>query len=109
VWGSFEKELDLNNYTNSNYSVSIRNSLLRTEDYASIAAIAGGPGANLVNVTDPLFVRTSLTSTRPDYRLQDASPATTPRRPAADTVPPRDLLNLPRNLSTPSLGAYEHK
>jgi len=111
LWGSFEDELFVKNYTDPNYSVDIKNTLLRTREYASNAAVVGGPTVNLVN-QDPLFNATSLTSSRPDYRLKDASPATAPRRvpagPAA-SLPGRDLQNLPRLLASPSLGAYEHK
>ena len=110
VWGSFEDELFLDNYPEYAATLSIRNSLLRTKEYATNPGVIGGSGVNLLN-TEPLFVRTSLTSSRPDYRLQDASPVAAPRRAPADpgTVPAHDLLNLPRNAAAPSLGAYEHK
>ena len=109
VWGSFEDELFVKNF--ADYSPVISNSLLRTKEYATTAAVIGNTGANLVNV-DPLFKRTALVGGKPDYTLQDGSPATTPRRAPSGIVPPRDLLNLPRpsNGNTqPSLGAYEHK
>ncbi len=108
VWGSFIDELLVDNYAEYS-SLNIRNSLLRTQEYATTTAVIGGPGVNLVN-TDPLFLRTTLSFSQPDYRLQAASPATAPRRATAGPVPSRDLLNLPRlNLNAPSLGAYEHK
>ncbi len=110
VWGSFEDELFVKNYA-AYTLLDIRNSLLRTKEYAATAGVVGGPDVNIIN-KDPLFVSTTLTGSRPDYRLQDASPATAPRRAPADpsTVPTRDLLNLLRaNLNAPSLGAYEHK
>ena len=113
VWGSFEDELFVQNF--ADYSPTIRNSLLRTKEYATNTTVVGGANVNLVNV-DPLFKRTSLTSNIPDYTLQDASPATTPRRTpfvsVGTVLPPRDLLNLPRPTppnTQPSLGAYEHK
>ena len=118
VWGSYEDELFLQNNADPNYTFNIRNTLLRTKEYQATTSAAGKPGlaapalANLVNV-EPLFRRTLLTSSRPDYRLMATSPATAPRRPAATapglTVPPTDLLNLLRNSATPSLGAYEYK
>ena len=116
VWGSFEDELYLQNNGDPTFTFSILNSLLRTKEYGAASDATGTPGLafptrfNIVNV-DPLFVRTSLSSSRPDYTLQATSPATTPRRAKAigSTTPPRDLINLPRNLNTPSLGAYEHK
>jgi len=112
VWGSFEDELFVKNF--ADYSPTINNSLLRTKEYATNATVVGGANVNLVNV-DPLFKRTSLSGGIPDYSLQDASPATTPRRTPFGIVPARDLLNLPRPSAghtlpvQPSLGAYEHK
>ena len=118
VWGSIEDELLLDNNTDYLATVSIRNSVLRTKEYQATTNAAGKPGladpalANLINI-DPLFKRTPLTGSRPDYRLQDASPVIAPRRPKApgSAVPSVDLLNISRsaNLNTPSLGAYEHK
>ena len=112
VWGSFEDELLLDNSADYLPTVTIRNSLLRTQLYATNPGIVGGANVNLVNA-DPLFIRTTLTSSRPDYRLQNASPATAPRRAKAAgfPVPSVDLVNMSRlnNLNTPSLGAYEHK
>ncbi|MFC6221945.1 hypothetical protein ACFP2F_01730 [Hymenobacter artigasi] len=116
VWGSFEDELYLQNNGDPTFTFSILNSLLRTKEYGAASDATGTPGLafptrfNIVNV-DPLFVRTSLSSSRPDYTLQATSPATAPRRAKAtgSTTPPRDLINLPRNLTFPSLGAYEHK
>ncbi|WP_426058556.1 hypothetical protein [Hymenobacter sp. B1770] len=104
VWGSLEDELFVKNHPEY-AALSIRNSLLRTKEYATTPAVIGAAGVNLIN-TEPLFKRTSFTN--PDYTLQDNSPATAPRRPAAGTVPPRDLRNLLRKMNTPSLGAYEH-
>ena len=109
VWGSFEDELFVKNF--ADYSPVISNSLLRTKEYATTAAVIGNTGANLVNV-DPLFKRTALVGGKPDYTLQDGSPANTPRRAPSGIVPPRDLLNLPRPTppnTQPSLGAYERK
>ncbi len=117
VWGSnlgpgtIDDELYLKNYTEPGYTISIANSLLRTKAYASTPAVVGAAGTNLLNV-DPLFVRTTLVSSRPDYTLQATSPANAPRRPAAGAVPARDLRNLPRpaaGQTQPALGAYEHK
>ena len=108
--------LFLQNNGDPGFTLNILNSLLRTKEYGAATnapgkpGLAAGPFANIVNV-DPLFVRTSLTGSRPDYTLQATSPATAPRRPkaAGSTTLARDLLNLPRSLNTPSLGAYEHK
>ncbi len=115
VWGSFENELLLDNNADYLATLNIRNNILRTKDYLATTSATDKPGlaapalANLVNI-DPLFKRTALTSSRPDYRLQDASPAKLPKRDkaAGTSTPPRDLLNLPRpDLNKPTLGAYE--
>ncbi|GAB3877450.1 hypothetical protein GCM10028824_37540 [Hymenobacter segetis] len=117
VWGSFEDELFLQNNGDAGFTFNILNSLLRTKEYQATTDATGKPGlalaarANIVN-KDPLFVRTSLTSSQADYSLQATSPATSPRQPIApgSTILLRDLINLPRNNpNMPSLGAYEHK
>jgi hypothetical protein len=114
VWGSYENELELVNSNDYLSSLNIRNTLLRTTDFQATTNATNKPGlgasglANLVTVADPLFKRTTLTSNRPDYHLQDISPARR-RSPAINTtVPDNDLLNLRRtNRAQPNLGAYE--
>ena len=80
VWGSnlglgtIEDELYLKNYTDYKTTLSLRNNLLRTKEYATVTDVVGTiPADNLVNV-DPLFVRNALVSSRPDYTLQANSP-----------------------------------
>lgn len=117
VWGSYEDELFFQNNGDSTFPVPIvQNSVLLTKEYQAATSTTGKPGlaalglTNLVNM-DPLFVRTSYTSSQPDYSLQATSPATSPRQLKAPNspTPARDLLNLPRNnVNMPSLGAYEH-
>ncbi|MDO7849132.1 hypothetical protein Q5H92_22405 [Hymenobacter sp. M29] len=118
VWGNYENELELVNNADPNYTINIRNTLLRTKDFQAATNATNKPGlgatalANLVTVADPLFVRTTLTSSRPDYRLQDTSPAKR-RMPYTSASPPIsvpavDLLNLQRRTpNQTSLGAYE--
>ncbi|MBD2769326.1 hypothetical protein IC235_15665 [Hymenobacter sp. BT664] len=110
VWGSFEEELFLDN--NADYPFSITNTLLRTQEYKAATSTPGKPGLNapgnrnLINV-DPLFKRTSLSSSQPSYILQASSPAEARRStPTGMGNPNRDLLNLVRQ-AQPSLGAYE--
>ena len=117
VWGSYEDELFFKNSGDPTFPTpTVLNSLLRTKEYQATTDATGKPGLaatgrnNLVNV-DPLFLKTSLISSTPDYRLQDTSPAAAPRHaPAAgSTVPGSDLLNLTRNQNMPTIGAYEHR
>ncbi|MBO2008680.1 hypothetical protein [Hymenobacter negativus] len=121
VWGSYEDELFFQNNGSASFPTPIvRNSLLRTKEYMAITDAAGKPGLaapalkNLVNVPDPLFVRTTFSGGNADYRFQATSPAVTPVRPydgvlPSPTPPSRDLLNLPRDLSKPTIGAYEFR
>jgi hypothetical protein len=116
VWGNYEDELELVNSNDYLTTLNIRNTLLRTKDFQATTNASNKPGlgdpglANQVAVTDPLFIRTTLTSSRPDYRLQPTSPA---RRHApvvvlpVGSVPPNDLRNLVRPGATPNWGAYE--
>ena len=115
VWGSslgfgtIDDELFLKNFADYASMLSIRNSLLRTKEYATTAAVLGTPNSNLVNV-DPLFRRVSFGNAPSDFRLQATSPLAA-RRSATVVMPPllRDLLNLPRpRPAMPSMGAYEH-
>ena len=112
LWGSIEDELFLENNADPNYVVDIRNSLLRTKEYAATADAAGKPGlaaparGNLVN-QDPKFRATPFTpGKKPDYSLDAGSPALDRPNPYL-SVPLRDLRNLPRSPATPDLGAYE--
>ncbi|GAB3575648.1 hypothetical protein [Hymenobacter daeguensis] len=116
VWGSYEDELFFqNNGTPGFPTPTVRNSLLRTQEYKATTDAAGKPGLaapalnNLVNVPDPLFVRTTFSGSTADYRFQATSPAVSPARSADGTPPGRDLLNLPRSPSTPTIGAYERR
>jgi hypothetical protein len=110
VWGAIEDELFFDQYDAYKGSVSIQNSLLKTFDYAAATDATNKPGLgntaykNLIN-KDPLFVK-PLGSGFGDYRLGATSPARKVAGPVGP-VPERDLLNLPRTLATPSLGAYE--
>jgi hypothetical protein len=110
VWGAIEDEVFLDQYDAYKGGVSIQNSLLKTVAYAAATDAANKPGLgnagykNLIT-KEPLFVK-PLGSGFGDYRLGATSPARKVAGPVG-TVPERDLLNLPRTLATPSLGAYE--
>ena len=112
VWGAVEDELFLEHYDKYKSSVSIQNSVLKTQFYAAPADATpdkpglGNPAYRNV-LSDPLFAK-PLGGSFGDYRLGATSPARKRANPVG-TVPPRDLLNLLRatNPLTPSLGAYE--
>lgn len=111
VWGSIADELFFENSDRYRSSISIRNSLLRTREYAAATDAANKPGLsnpalnNLLNV-DPKFKRFPANALdKYDYRLDTLSPASNKAR--FDALVPRDLVNKPRNTATPDLGAYE--
>ncbi len=110
VWGAIDDEVFLDQYDAYKGSVSIQNSVLKTQVYAAATDAPGKPGLsnsalnNLVN-KDPLFLK-PIGSGLGDYRLGATSPARKRANPLSP-VPERDLLNLPRTTATPSLGAYE--
>ncbi len=110
VWGAIEDELFFDNYKDYKATVSVLNSVLKTQLYMATTDDTDKPGLNatayynLVN-RNPLFVR-PVGGSLGNYRLGAGSPALASKT----AVPPpvsRDLLNLPRSPATPSLGAYE--
>jgi hypothetical protein len=109
VWGASDDELSLENYSEYKSSVTIRNSVLKTQLYKGAADVANNAGlanpayANVLS--DPQFERPQGSSFG-DYRLRNTSPAYK-RANSLGVVPDHDLLNLPRTKTTPSLGAYE--
>ncbi|MBF9221601.1 hypothetical protein [Hymenobacter ruricola] len=110
VWGSYEDELFLQNSSDPTYRLNITNNLLRTTEYQAATNATNKPGlgapglGNLVAVQDPLFKRTPISSGKPDYRLQDTSPA---KNRATGSKPAVDLSNLQRSRATTSWGAYD--
>lgn len=118
IWGinsgATREELNFRNSDNYRSNITIQNSLLRTTNYQSATDAAGKPGLgrtdyqNVLNAA-PNFKRAS-DSQRPaydklDFRLDTLSPAS--NRARYDASAPRDLLNNPRDLRTPDMGAYE--
>ncbi|RAK62701.1 hypothetical protein DLM85_22810 [Hymenobacter edaphi] len=109
VWGSIVDELFFNNSSRYLAQISVKNSVLRTQEYLGAADSGGKPGlaraGNLLN-TDPKFRRTPETASgRYDYRLDTLSPAS--NRAVPLPLLPRDLRNLSRSSSAPDPGAYE--
>jgi hypothetical protein len=109
VWGSATDELYFESYNDYKGQVSVRHSLLRTQLYA--AATDGNNKPGLTNTAydnltdDPQFVRQN-SGGKDDYRLKLTSPARKRASPVGNVLG-ADLLNLPRSISMPSLGAYE--
>jgi|GEM_PF-494832 len=109
VWGASEDELSLENYEEYKAAVTVQNTLLRSKLYAAATDASDAPGLakvglnNTLNV-DPKFVRPGAGASS-DYRPGAGSPALASKT-AVPPLIPRDLLNLPRNASTPDLGAY---
>jgi hypothetical protein len=109
VWGGSSDELYLENYEDYKAGVKVQNNLLRSQLYAAATDANGVPGLkkagldNLVN-EDPKFVRPGAGASS-DYRPGAGSPALA-RKTAVLPFISRDLLNLPRNQTTPDLGAY---
>ncbi|MCC2545625.1 hypothetical protein LJY25_04150 [Hymenobacter sp. BT175] len=104
VWGSVADELFFKNIGTS-YQPSIRNSLLRTDEFKSVF----GGNSNLLNIY-PKFRRAPETpaADKFDFRLDTLSPASNRPllRPLAPNVQ-RDLRNNLRSATAPDLGAYE--
>jgi len=118
IWGvnsgAIKEELLFENSNNYRNNITVRNSLLRTTTYQDGVDAADKPGlgrSDYQNVLNdvPNFKRAS-DSQRPaydklDFRLDTLSPAS--NRARYDASVPRDLLNNPRDLRTPDMGAYE--
>nr|GFD04826.1 hypothetical protein [Tanacetum cinerariifolium] len=115
VWGSISDELFFENYDDYSASISIQNTMLATQLYAAATDAAGKPGlakASLNNLIGtysynyPRFKRVT-TAASSDYHLGDDSPGLNRNAQQVSPLLPRDLLNLPRNASSPALGAYQ--
>ncbi|GAA4351878.1 hypothetical protein GCM10023185_10970 [Hymenobacter saemangeumensis] len=117
VWGSIKDELFVEGGLSpaSGNSVSITNSLLRTDEYQAAPEIRATTPTDLRNLVnaDPRFKRTPLNApNRYDYSLDAGSPALN-RPPVTAAFGERiDLRNQPRPGPTnaaPDLGAYERQ
>ena len=114
VWGPLDDEIFFDDNDAYRSSLTVRNAVLRTKAYAgTVLATPGVPGlldpALGNSPLDPLFLRSPANAGgNYDYTLQATSPALKLQSPVGN-VPPRDLRNLPRAASTPTVGAYEHK
>ncbi|SHL64232.1 hypothetical protein [Hymenobacter psychrotolerans] len=111
VWGSIPDELFFDNSDLYRGSIDIRNSLLRTREYASAADAPGKPGlgnaalSNIINENPKFKSAPDNSAGRYDYRLDTLSPAS--NKAVYNPLVPRDLLFKVRNTATPDLGAYE--
>jgi hypothetical protein len=111
VWGSIDDELFFENYDDYKSTVAIQNTLLRTKLYAAAADAPNKPGLDKAGLNnevnkDPKFVRLFASASN-NYRLGTGSPGLARGTKQVGTPPLRDLLNLPRNLNNPDLGAYQ--
>jgi hypothetical protein len=109
VWGSIADELFFKNGEQYRPSLTIRNSILRTREYAATTDVGSKLGfnnnANQLNV-NPKFRRSPENfGDGFDYRLDTLSPAS--NKGVYNALIPRDLLYKARNTSAPDLGAYE--
>ena len=111
VWGSIANELFFENSDQYRGNINIRNSLLRTRDYASATDATNKPGFgnqalnNILN-ENPKFKRSPENAgDKYDYRLDTLSAAS--NKAVFNSAIPRDLLNKARSTTAPDLGAYE--
>ncbi|HEX8427940.1 hypothetical protein [Hymenobacter sp.] len=114
VWGSIRDELNFENGQLYRPNVVIRNSILRTEEYAGATDVGNKLGFdnnnNQIGPIDPNFPKFKSSPARSignkyDYRLDTLSPAS--NKGVFNPTIPRDLLNKPRSVTAPDLGAYE--
>ena len=111
VWGSIQDELLFEKSDQYRNSINIRNSLLRTREYASATDAPDKPGFGALTLNNilnenPKFKRSPENfGDKYDYRLDTLSPAS--NRAVFNPTVPHDLLNKARNPTTPDLGAYE--
>ncbi|UOQ66203.1 hypothetical protein [Hymenobacter volaticus] len=110
IWGSIKDELFFKNGDTYRPNLNIQNSILQTDDYAGTTDVGDKLGfdnrRNQID-TDPKFKSTPLRSfgNKFDYRLDTLSPAS--NKGVFNSAIPRDLLNKPRSITAPDLGAYE--
>lgn len=110
VWGSNRDELKFENGSAYRPNLDIRNTILRTEEYAAATDVGNTLGfnnnQNQLNET-PKFRNSPERGfgTKFDYRLDTLSPAS--NKAVYNPAIPRDLLNKSRSMTSTDLGAYE--
>ena len=105
VWGNATDELFFGGLDRKTVTVSVGNSLLKSQLYKGASGKLDLSKPGLTNLfDDPKFVRLN-TAARNDYHLAPTSPALASKTALPPFVP-RDLLNLPRP-AAPDLGAYQ--
>ena len=110
IWGSIEEELEFKNGEMYRGNLNIRNSILKTKEYAASTDMGSKLGLNNNSNqidADPKFKSSPVRSfgNKFDYRLDTLSPAS--NKGVYNSAIPRDLLNKPRSITAPDLGAYE--
>ncbi|AHJ95612.1 hypothetical protein [Hymenobacter swuensis] len=110
VWGSMRKGDELAFAEGEQYAgnISISNSVLKTSEYDNTGVLGQRKNGNILNpVEGPtyLFKSTPFRGKKLDYQLDTLSAASNKAMPLPDLT--TDLLNRPRNPTTPDIGAYE--
>ncbi|RSK23820.1 hypothetical protein [Hymenobacter metallilatus] len=112
VWGSMREGEELEFVDGEQYAgnISISNSVLKTKKYDNTGALGQRKNGNILNPTEGpgyLFKSTPLRfrGKALDFQLDTLSPASNKALPLPGLT--RDLLNRPRNPTTPDIGAYE--
>lgn len=112
VWGNIRKgdELEFKNGEQYAGAISIRNSVLKTKEYEKAGPLSQQQNGNILNpVEGPNYLFKStpfrFRGKTLDFQLDTLSPASNKAVPLPTIT--TDLLNRPRNPTTPDIGAYE--
>ena len=112
VWGNVREgeELEFKNGEQYAGAINIRNSVLKTKAYEAAGPLSQQQNGNILNpVEGPSYLFKStpfrFRGKNLDFQLDTLSPASNKAVPLPTIT--TDLLNRPRNPTTPDIGAYE--